>query len=782
MEFHTKAQTLEYISKRINHSYVLPSLIIHSHDFLENKEQTVIKVQLFFGKYAELIVRSSSGNEDCQQYSNAGKYVSVLSVKRSSAAAIEKAIEKVISSYKNNLDEEILIQPMLSNVLLSGVVFTRDLCSHAPYYTINYSESGNTAAVTSGKQEDLKTSIVYKKNQKALNDPIFQKIILGCSEIEKCVDNDALDIEFAIDKKKVMYIFQVRPITVAGNNNVDLQKLDNALSKIYKKTEKLMRPHPFLLGKTTCFGVMPDWNPAEILGVRPKKLAISLYKELITDNIWAHQRSNYGYRDLTMQPLMVSFCGIPYIDTRVTFNSFIPAELNTDIAEKLVDYYEDRLLEYPAYHDKIEFKIVYSCYYPGLPQKIEKLREYGFNENERKRIEFSLLNLTNKIIHPINGLYKKDIQKAQLLPQKYNDIMNSDISTVDKIYWLLEECKTYGTLPFAGIARAAFIAMQFLEAFVEEKIISEKERNDFLVSLNLLSGQINTDRCKMSRDEMTKETFLSKYGYIRPGTYDILTPRYDEAFEHYFGKSDTIETGDEEKTKFELSSQSRDKLQHELDQNGIQVTAEELICFIREAIEERENSKYIFTKCVSEILQQIVLLGERNSISREEMAYLDISVIKQLYVDLYYDNLSDLLRRNIEENRLQYECAEIIKLPSLLTKPDDVYYYTMLQDEPNFITKKTTEAETITGNITETGNVSGKIVFIESADPGYDYIFSQSIAGLVTQFGGANSHMAIRCAEMEIPAVIGAGENNFREWSRCRKLRIECGNRRVIKI
>ena len=31
---------------------------------------------------------------------------------------------------------------------------------------------------------------------------------------------------------------------------------------------------------------MPDWNPAEIIGIKPKPLALSLYRELITDHIW----------------------------------------------------------------------------------------------------------------------------------------------------------------------------------------------------------------------------------------------------------------------------------------------------------------------------------------------------------------------------------------------------------------------------------------------------------------------------------------------------------------
>ena len=51
-----------------------------------------------------------------------------------------------------------------------------------------------------------------------------------------------------------------------------------------------------------------------------------------------------------------------------------------------------------------------------------------------------------------------------------------------------------------------------------------------------------------------------------------------------------------------------------------------------------------------------------------------------------------------------------------------------------------------------------------SADPGFDWIFTRDISGFVTQFGGANSHMAIRASELGIPAVIGAGEALFRRW------------------
>ena len=61
----------------------------------------------------------------------------------------------------------------------------------------------------------------------------------------------------------------------------------------------------------------------------------------------------------------------------------------------------------------------------------------------------------------------------------------------------------------------------------------------------------------------------------------------------------------------------------------------------------------------------------------------------------------------------------------------------------------------------EIKHLSNKIIFIENADPNYDWIFAYKIKGLVTKFGGINSHMAIRCSELSIPAVIGCGEQIY---------------------
>ena len=115
-------------------------------------------------------------------------------------------------------------------------------------------------------------------------------------------------------------------------------------------------------GKTTYFSNMSDWNPMEMIGAKPSYLSLSLYSELITDEIWAEQRYNYGYKDVRPNPLMLNLGGSPYIDLRVDFNSFLPSNLPIKIQEKAINYYLDKIRSKPNLQDKIEFDIIETCY------------------------------------------------------------------------------------------------------------------------------------------------------------------------------------------------------------------------------------------------------------------------------------------------------------------------------------------------------------------------------------------------------------------------------------
>ena len=74
------------------------------------------------------------------------------------------------------------------------------------------------------------------------------------------------------------------------------------------------------------------------------------------------------------------------------------------------------------------------------------------------------------------------------------------------------------------------------------------------------------------------------------------------------------------------------------------------------------------------------------------------------------------------------------------------------------------------------------IICIENADPGYDFLFEKNIKGLITKYGGLNSHMAIRCAELNLPALIGVGEKNFKNICNHNYMKLNCDQNTIELI
>ena len=148
-------------------------------------------------------------------------------------------------------------------------------------------------SITSGRSNESKTYVRFKKSPHQVSVTSLAPLIETLEELEIQFENPYLDVEFAIDSTQKLYIFQVRPIVSSkAKKPVDLSCLEEALIKIHSKIKKINTIYPYLYGNKTMLGVMPDWNPAEIIGCEPKMLALSLYKELITDSIWAYQRNN----------------------------------------------------------------------------------------------------------------------------------------------------------------------------------------------------------------------------------------------------------------------------------------------------------------------------------------------------------------------------------------------------------------------------------------------------------------------------------------------------------
>ena len=405
--------------------------------------------------------------------------------------------------------------------------------------------------------------------------------------------------------------------------------------------------------------------------------------------------------------------------------------------------------------------------------------------------------MTNNIIDHKNGLWRKDYGKIQTLNKRYEEIMTSDFNKIEKVYWLLEDCKRYGTLPFAGLARAAFIAVQMLRSLVTCGILTKADYESFMGGVNSVSSDMNHDFA-----ELSQKAFLKKYGHLRPGTYDITSLRYDEAPELYFDWSsksvrnmadlcakgnvkyegEKAEDEHKEKEDFRLSLQQLSLLKKQLCENGLTNDILELMDFLKTVIEGREYGKFAFTRNLSMALKLIGEIGQEQGISKEDCAFLHIRDIYELYASAGDVRTSFL--HSIERGKCDYEVTRSITLPPMIMSSEDVLQFYYPDSEPNYITSQRTVGEVyVLEEANGKGDLRDKIVLIPSADPGYDWIFSHQIKGFITMFGGANSHMAIRAGELSIPAVVGVGAKNFERYKNAQVLEIDTAGKlvRILK-
>ena len=207
----SKGRVLLKLDQKLKRSEIPKLKIFTVKEWKTNKTKILKEIKKYFKKNT-LIIRSSKSDEDSSQFSQAGMYHSELNVK-SENKNLTDAINKVIKSYGNKdiLTEEFMVQKMINTTSMSGVVFTHDPDTFAPYYIINYDDiSGKTSTVTSGSTEHSnKTLSIYRETEKNIRSDRFKKLVEAIREIEGYLNNSFLDIEFGINKNLKVFIFQV---------------------------------------------------------------------------------------------------------------------------------------------------------------------------------------------------------------------------------------------------------------------------------------------------------------------------------------------------------------------------------------------------------------------------------------------------------------------------------------------------------------------------------------------------------------------------------------------
>ncbi|MBI4317875.1 MAG: NTP transferase domain-containing protein [Chloroflexi bacterium] len=794
----TKGETLSRLAPLLKKGTFCKQQVFRATAWQSARAQIVTTICNEFAPHP-ICVRSSAATEDSWKESFAGVFESVLNVDSTDPVRIADSIDRVVSSYSrngcdNHKDNQVLVQKMVQQVAMSGVVLTRDLNSGAPYFVVNYDDvTKRTDSVTSGNSRDQRTVLVSRSRTACPQNPRLRKLLETVRELEDISGCSTLDIEFAIDAHEQVYVLQVRPITTISQD-AGLVEIDNSreLDLISEFVSQRFIRVPYLYGETTVFGDMPDWNPAEMIGTSPRPLALSLYDYLIMQSAWRVARSRIGYHDPDPASLMVSLAGHPYVDVRCSFNNLLPAGIPDDLAERLVNHYINRLKCNPDMHDKVEFEVCFTCLDFDFRNQSKRLLREGFSADDVSILESALHELTNNIVaghvEPIDKLLS-DIRTLRARNQKALQASYGTLGIPMLASQLLDDCVTYGTIPFSILARYAFIANSLLRSLVARGALTSERQYAFLRSVDSVATQLVRAMDAVIGGQMSREAFLSSYGHLRPGTYDIVSPRYDESPESYFGLNGLTSRENQPAQRghdlelFELTTREREAIEALSRELQFSFAADQMFAFMRAAISLREYAKFEFTKTVSEVLVLLCRLGEQYDISRDDLSYLTLQTVRSLGHNVLTSAPRSLLLAQIARERESYERAHMVRLPHLITSVEDIAVMELPTCRPNYVTlRKVSGRPVLVDHGTTPTSLRGNIAVIRGADPGFDWIFAHDIAGLITMYGGSASHMTIRASEFDIPAAIGCGEVLFNRVLRANIVELNCAEGHIATI
>ena len=772
----SKADVLKYLYSKLPIGAVERVGFVRAGDFKADPDTAIKRVQKEFPS-GSIVVRSSSVKEDSYLTSNAGHFDSVLHVDASSKEEVGKAIEHVLASYLEGeeeyegfLDEQVLIQTESENVICAGVIFTRDIRQNRPYFTINYSEDGTTDAVTSGRGG--KVLHIARDIDEEMVHGMFRPLIHMVRRILELTSIDNLDIEFGIRKNGTVVIFQCRPLAAVIGKEV--------LASDEEIFQARQDAHSIYQNLNDILSDMAFWNPSEIIGDNPFPLDYSLYREIITAYIWSAGISSMGYHYVNGD-LMYQLGNKPYISVDKSFEGLIPEALPPRLQKKLKTYYINRLIDDPSAHDKIEFEIVFSVYDFCTDENLDKLLDYGFTKNEIMQIRRSLFSITELAVRSYSEIYQEDMQSLENMRVLRHDIRHAGGLTstdpkllLDFVGQLLESIKSDGTPQFSRMARLAFIAKSFTKTLVSKGYVSDERMDLFNRSINTVASDFERDFDALSAGELSKEKLNDKYGHLRLGTYNIRTDCYSDM---YFEQTETPAVSVHKEKIVTDFTPHLEAVQRALDDYEMDFDAEVLLDYIRKTTENREFFKFEFTKSLSLLLNILIHFGKVTGIERNDLSYLTIT---DFFMYSEMEDLLPYLKERIQMNKKIFEINSCLMLPEIIFAEQDIDEIAEAASRPNFITSANVTAPVVL--LDQAGSdvdIDGKIVVITKADPGYDWIFTRNIAGFISRYGGAASHMAIRCAEFNVPAAIGCGERIFHDVCQMQMVRLDCQKHQI---
>jgi len=715
-----KAGTLLRLAPLLRHSAVPHGVVLTRADWQRQRDLTLRGLAQEFAD-TTVAVRSSHADEDHVRYSQAGRFLTRLDVDSTDAAALAAAIDAVFASYgPAHGRDELFIQAMVAS-RLAVVAATHAIEDGADYYAFSLATGARTDAVTRGDVAVRTVYLAHEAPEPAQDD--LARLHSALLELRLHCGTQPLEAEMVLHEQRVV-LLQVRPLLrrVASPSGALRRRL------LAREQPRLLRAMPSCVGEQRVLALMPDWNTAELLGSHPRPLALSLFQHVIGIDAWHRARRVLGYRRLHEVPLVQPVAGRPYVDVRASANSLLPQALPADHAARLVDAWQQRLIDQPHLHDRYEFAIAQTCVDFDFDAQWRERYADVLDTAALAHYRTALQSITARCLAPATlaaGLAR--LQRLDAPRHRPDDLAAT-----------CERLPRDAGFAFALIARLAFVH----EALLRSAVARGALRAERVLELQRSCRSVTRDFL---------DAGAQHYGFLRAGTFEITTPA--------LGRLDCIDVPalDPCAPPFVPDPTESRALARLLDEAGYALSPLQWLhgyCRTREA---REYAKYRLSAAVSQCIDAIAAHGAQHGLSRETLSWLDLPTACAAL------DAGAFVQASAAASMHAADAA--LRLPTVFDPRTSLQQVEIAAGTPSFVGSTRVAAPLLRVDMpTLPASVRpGAIIAIASADPGYDWIFARQPAGLITAFGGPNSHMAIRCAELGVPAVLGLG---LERWSR----------------
>ncbi len=754
-----KSNTLALLAPHLKGATVPPFLTISCHEWREDScaaVQACVK-SLNGDRYA---VRSDAHGEDGALGSQAGRFLSILDVP---ATALSDAIDRVFNSMPGHAKDKVIVQHMVNEVMFAGVASTHRISDGAPWFCIELAAK-DCVAVTAGRASGRMYAIARNAPVDFVVPGIVPAEVLAplslVREIEQLIgDPQGFEIEFAVssaspDAPSQVHLLQARPITVppmqpsfsatqATSTLPDLNFLQEADSCQMVK------------GRATVLSLMSDWNPAELIGCHPRPLSLSLFEHLVSDSTWWQARATLGYAQVPAAGLALlhPLAGRPWVDVRRSANSLLPAGLPASIATYLIDHWIENLRQHPERHDKVEFTV------------FRTVKDFYSMDEVRRRwapglVRTDLALWDRKLGQIGRELVNRSESSPLMLHLATIDALHR--CTLSGLTWpaLLHNCKL-AAFAFSVLARLAFVAQAQLQSAIVRGAV------DVARAMQLRASARSTP--VLNQIQGNEADLWQMHGSMRPGSFDITQLTWAEQ------AWDTPPSTASSDTHFSFSAVEHRAMSSLLRDAHYDLTPEQWLAFAQDASRAREWGKFVLGRQLSACLDGIAGTMSAEGLDREQASWLSLA---QIDAGLALDSTRRpaFWREQIGQASSSYAAQAQVIVSPVLRQTSDRLLADSLGIMPNFIGRQVAQGRIAVldaKHARPTPELTNAIVVIDKADPGFDWLFHCKIAGLITAWGGANSHMAIRCAEFKLSAAIGCGEAVLRQANRASYGRID---------